>query len=155
MNGRKLTENFAQWEFTVSETAARRGIPNVPSDVEWDSLRTLATTCLEPARIACGPLHINSGYRSPVLNFAVGGANASQHTKGEAVDVVPFHGTLADLFKWFRANVPFDQLIWEFNEWVHLSHSAVREQRGEILRATRVNGVTRYVPMTDDQINAL
>jgi len=155
MYGCKLTPHFSMWEFTVSETATRRGLPNVPSDTEWSSLEELSKSCLEPARDHCGPLHVTSGFRSPSLNAAIGGAVGSQHCKGEAVDVIPFHGTLVDLFRWLHVNVPFDQLIWEFGEWVHLSHSAVRDQRRETLIAARVNASTRYSQMTQEQMDKL
>ena len=151
----KLSPSFARWEFTVSEVAARRDIPNSPSMQEWANLESLCKTCLEPARESLGPLRISSGYRSPALNTAVGGAMDSQHMKGEAADVIPLVSSLATMFIWFHANVEFDQLIWEFGQWVHISHKAEGIQRKEALLAYRKNGRTIYAPITDEQMEKL
>ena len=42
---------------------------------------------LERLRKVAGPIHIASGYRSPVHNRAIGGVSNSQHTYGRAVDL--------------------------------------------------------------------
>ena len=42
---------------------------------------------LERLRKVTGPIHIASGYRSPVHNRAIGGVNNSQHLYGRAVDL--------------------------------------------------------------------
>jgi hypothetical protein len=150
-----LTPHFMRWEFTQSETAARRGITNAPSMDEWGALKELTLTCLEPARLAFGAIHISSGYRSSALNGAIGGAPNSQHIRGEAADVIPRHGALADLFKWLHASVPFDQLIWEFGAWIHVSHSRYGTQRGAAMLAHLQNGKTVYTPVTQDHMDAL
>ena len=151
----KLSKSFYRWEFTVSETAARRSIANTPSLKEWDNLKALCDTCLEPARTALGALRINSGYRCSALNTAIGGAPNSQHIYGQAADVIPMHGTLVDLFEWLHSNVPFDQLIWEFGSWVHISHVKESEQRHQTLIAYKKNGRTLYMPITDEQVSSL
>jgi len=150
-----LSPHFARWEFTVSQEAVRRGIANEPSAAQWDRLEALAVTILEPAREHCGPLHINSGYRSAALNAAIGGAANSQHMRGEAADVIPKQGTLSDLFKWMHANAPFDQIIWEFGAWVHVSHVIDTPARHVALVATKLNGKTVYAPMTAEQVAQL
>lgn len=155
MNAKILSPHFSRWEFTVSQEAVRHGIPNEPSAVQWDNLEALALTVLEPTREICGPIHINSGYRSPSLNALIGGAAGSQHMLGEAADIIPKQGTLSDLFKWMYFNAPFDQIIWEFGAWVHVSHVRDGAQRGAALIASRLNGKTVYAPMSAEQVGQL
>lgn len=151
----KLTENFSRWEFCVSETAARRGIDNTPGQQEWRNLEALARDILEPARKALGPLRITSGYRSKPLNEAIHGAKNSQHMVGEAVDVIPLAVPLADLYVWLYKNALYDQIIWEFGEWVHVSHKFQGPQRMDALLAYKRDGKTVYAPITADQMDAL
>lgn len=148
-----LTENFSHWEFVVSETAARRGIGNTPTPEHWDRLETLARNILEPLRAACGPIRITSGYRSPALNTAIGGAAQSQHCLGEAVDIIPLKVSLQEAFVWIYKGTPYDQLIWEFGEWIHVSHKASGAQRGTVLLAHKVDGKTLYAPITEEQMS--
>lgn len=148
-----LTPNFAHWEFVVSETAARRGIGNTPTPEHWERLKALATNVLEPCRVACGPLRITSGYRSPALNTAIGGAPMSQHCFGEAVDIIPVADRLEKVFVWLYKNAPFDQLIWEFSEWIHVSHKLSGSQRGTVLLAHKSDGKTVYAPITREQMS--
>jgi len=150
---RQLSPHFQRWEFVTSETASRQGIPNEPSAVQWDCLQSLCVTVLEPTREIIGPLHVTSGYRSPALNAAIGGAKDSQHMQGEAADLIPYKGTLTDLFKFiYFSELPWDQLIFEFGVWVHVSHSRMRLPRHEALVATKLNGKTKYAPLTREQI---
>ena len=152
----QLSPHFARWEFTTSDTAIRRGIPNVPSAEQWENLKALSTSVLEYAREACGPLHITSGYRSPALNATIGGAVNSQHMQGEAADLIPYKGTLIDLFKWiYFSELLWDQLIFEFGVWVHVSHSRMRLPRHEALVATKVNGHTAYATVTTEQVRSM
>lgn len=151
-----LSSHFARWEFTVSDTAIRRGIPNSPDAEQWLNLKGLADSVLEYAREACGPLHVTSGYRSLALNTAIGGAPDSQHMRGEAADLIPYKGTLLDLYRWlYSSEVQWDQLIWEFGQWVHVSYSRSRPARREALVAMKNNGKTKYVPFTAEQMEKL
>jgi hypothetical protein len=52
------------------------------------------------------------------------------------------------VFNYIKDNLPFDQLIWEFGndtnpDWVHVSYNV--KQRGEILKAVKINNVTKYI----------
>jgi hypothetical protein len=143
-----LSPNFKLWEFTVSPTADRNGIKNIPNENEIARLRLLCQKILQPARNALGSLKINSGFRSARLNKLVKGVPTSDHRLGYAADVVPLNtGTFA-LAKWVVDNCPqFDQVILEFGtlanpSWIHLSISP--KNRRQVLRATRVNGKTVY-----------
>jgi hypothetical protein len=142
----KLSENFSLEEFVTSQVASRSGIDNTPSVEVVDCLRVLCETILEPATIACGPLKISSGYRSPQLNRAVGGSETSGHKLGYCADVIPLDISKVEFAKWVKDNCKFDQIILEFGavdnpDWIHVSSDP--RHRGDVLRI--LNG-TGYVP---------
>jgi hypothetical protein len=142
----KLSENFKLGEFTVSGSHPQ--IPNNPTPEAVANIRHLVDGILQPVRNRTGmPITVTSGYRSPALNRAVGGATTSQHTKGEAADLQCANN--ARLFEAIRANVAFDQLIWEFGDddapaWVHVSLKS-QGNRNEVLRAIKEKGKTKYL----------
>lgn len=119
---------------TVSQAAARRGLDNTPTPDALANLRKTAQG-LEAVRVVLGgaPIIISSGYRSVGVNFAVGGAKASQHMTGEAVDfTAPRFGTVVEVFNAIRrSGIKYDQLIQEFGAWVHISFSD--KPRGQAL----------------------
>ena len=122
----QLSDHFALWEFTTSQTAERQHIDNTPSDDVVSHLRTLCAQILEPARGALGPLRISSGYRSAALNAAVGGSKNSAHMLGYAADVIPLQTTKIAFAKWVADHCTFDQIILEFGTpaepaWIHVS----------------------------------
>lgn len=114
-------------ELTASSTAKARGIDNTPDATARRNLQSLTDRVLNPIRELCGrPITVNSGYRCPALNKAVGGATSSQHMTGEAADITT--GTKAgnkELFDRIAASgIPFDQLIDEKGfSWIHISYS--------------------------------
>jgi len=120
-----LSPHFALAEFTVSQTAAREDIDNTPSPEIVDHLRRLAMT-LEQVRILLGdkPILISSGYRSPALNAAVGGVPNSAHVTGLAADfIAPGFGSPVVICRFLQshmAELQIDQLIHEYDSWVHL-----------------------------------
>ena len=124
----RLSEHFMLSEFTLSQTAARMGIDNTPPLPVVDALRKTAAL-LEKVRTELGgkPLIISSGYRSPALNRAVGGAANSAHLFGCAADFTcPGYGTpraICEAIITANHVVVFDQLIWEFGSWVHIAWS--------------------------------
>ena len=128
-----ISKNFSYAEFEASPTAKAKGIINVISTFEIrDAVRELTLTVLQPLRDAWGePLHINSGYRCPKLNAAVGGVPTSQHTKGEAADIHADHPIkLAQLA--YDLGLPYDQMII-YPTFVHFSHKLRGTQRGQVL----------------------
>ena len=143
----QLSANFTLAEMTVSRTASRRGIDNTPPPAAIAALRLLAQHVLQPVREHFGkPVVVTSGYRAPALNRAIGGSASSQHTLGEAADfTVPGVSNLV-VARWIAANLPFDQLIYEFGEsgWLHVSYRAGR-LREQVLRAEKRNGRTVYL----------
>lgn len=138
-----ITKDFSYREFEASDTAGRRGICNVITSFEVrDAVRELTVRVLQPLRDRVGhPLHINSGYRCPELNRAVGGAATSQHAKGEAADVAaddPLALAAA------ARNTPeiwreIDQMI-VYPTFVHLSHRKGGPQRRQLLYNRRWKG---------------
>lgn len=133
---------FTLEEFTRSSTAARRGLDNTPTDEAIANLKRLANNVLVPVREWYGAIHINSGYRSPAVNEAVGSAPTSQHIKGLAADIVGMEGLMRDPYNLAeaisRTTLEFDQLIFEFNTWVHVSVPAEgKKARREILTINR------------------
>ena len=129
-----LSPNFSLKELCKSQTAARKGLNNVP-DASWEkhiveNLVELAGNILQPIRENFNiPFTPSSGYRSPALNDAIGGSKTSQHSLGQAVDIEVPTVDNATLAQWIIDNLIFDQLILEFYKkgeptsgWVHVSY---------------------------------
>ena len=147
----KLSKNFTMAEFTKSQTAERRGIDNTPQGDHLEAAKALFENVVQPIRDNFGPTVLNSGYRSPELNEAVGGSSRSQHCKGEAADIECPGVPNAEVAEWVRDNLDFDQLILEFytpgipdSGWVHVSYKADGENRKSVLTAMKENGKTVY-----------
>ena len=148
----QLTQHFDLEELTKSQTGDRLGIDNVPGAAELDCLKELCEQVLEPVRAHYGPVFINSGYRCPDLNKAVGGASTSQHCLGQAADIEVPGVPNGDLAAWIVANLNFDQVILECyrkgqpnSGWVHVSYK-VYDNRKATLTATVVSGKMVYTP---------
>lgn len=132
-----LSPSFSLSEFVKSPTAIRLGIDNTPTDNVIENLRELCINVLQPIRNKWGlPVVINSGYRSPALNKAVGGASSSQHVLGQAADIEIMGVNNADLWKFIRSNLPFDQLIAEYLQpndpnagWIHVSYKKFENRK--------------------------
>ena len=152
----KLSENFTLDEFIYSPTAIKHGIDNTPSPEHIENIKALVTNVVQPVRhFLRHPLKISSGYRSPELNARIGGAHkivngkkvaTSQHCKGEAVDL-NVTGRNAEIFRYIKANLEFDQIIWEFGTdsepaWVHVSYA--KKNRKNMLKAVKQGGKTVY-----------
>ena len=128
-----ISENFSFKEFEASDTAKKYGICNVITD--WrvrDNVMSLVENVLQPLRDAWGkPIHINSGYRCPALNKAVGGVPTSQHVRGQAADCgVEDSLALARLL--LDLGLEFDQAI-VYPTFVHISYKADGENRNQLL----------------------
>ena len=148
----RLSKNFTLTEFTKSQTALRQGIDNRPGTIHLHNAKLLFGNVVQPVRDHFGPTVINSGYRGPALNEAVGGSSKSQHCKGEAADIECPGTPNYDVAKWIEENLDFDQLILEFytpgipdSGWVHVSYKA-EGNRKSVLTAMKENGKTVYKP---------
>jgi hypothetical protein len=149
----KLTNNFSLHEMVKSETALRRGLDNTPSEEIINNLRVLCENVLQPVRdhYARG-VKVNSGYRSPDVNAAVGGSRTSDHTKGMAADIEIPGVPNGDLAKYIVDNLPFTQCILEFytqgvpdSGWVHVSYDPANLKK-QPLTAVKREGKTVYLP---------
>jgi putative chitinase len=151
----QLSEHFNLKEFTKSETAIRKRIDNTPNAEHAQNLKNVCEKILEPVRRHFGkPVRINSGYRGPALNAAVGGSSKSQHCNGEAIDFEIDGLPNPDLAKWVAENCEFDQIILEFYDpkegpnsgWVHASYTSKGPNRKQKLTALTEKGKTVYKP---------
>ena len=135
-----ISKNFSYSEFERSETAEKKGIVNMIATARVrDSIQALVLNVLQPLRTALGvEMHINSGYRCPELNEAVGGVPNSMHLRGEAADVAtPTPLRLAR--KAVEMGLPFDQ-IGIYPTFVHFSHRLGGPQRGQIFYSKNYKG---------------
>ena len=148
----RISKHISYKEATQSQTAVRKGINNEPDAYQLQNMQVLAEKVFEPLREHFGvPIAINSFFRSQKLNKAIGGVAGSQHTHGRAIDVDDTLGGVSNkqMFEYIKANLDFDQLIWEFGndknpDWVHISYVSPTENRNRVLRASKKNGKTVY-----------
>ena len=145
-NDTMLAPHFSLGELVFSPTAQRLGIDNsAPPDIEAN-LRRLALTLEAVRAVLQKPMHIDSGYRCPRLNAAVGGARDSAHLHGWAADFVApnFGDPRAVCLAIIAAGVRFDQLIFE-QTWTHISVDPA--MRGQVLTAHfDGRGRASYIP---------
>lgn len=147
-----LSANFTLKELTKSDTATRLGLDNTPDEQALENLKTLCDKVLQPVREHFGKsVTVNSGYRSPESNAAVGGSKTSDHCKGQAADIEIVGVANADLAQWIMDNLDYTQLILEFytpgipdSGWVHVSYDPNNLKKQE-LTATKVAGKTTYL----------
>ncbi len=123
--------NFKMSELIHSDSAIKNNINNMPDINSLDNLLELTFYCLQPIREKLKkPMIITSGYRCPEVNRLVGGSNNSQHTKGEAVDFYVCGMTIQQIVDFVKkSNIEFDQLINEYNKWVHISYSKGKNRK--------------------------
>ena len=147
-----ISAHISYKEGVYSNTATRRGIENDPNDEQLKCMETIAEEVFEPLRAYVGgPIKINSFFRSPELNKAIGGSGKSQHCKGQAIDIDDTFGrmTNAEMYHWIKEHLDFDQMIWEFGDddnpaWVHVSYVSADDNRNRCLKAYKENGKTAY-----------
>jgi len=147
-----ISKHVSYKEGVYSNTAIRRGIDNTPNDEQLNNMELVANEVFEPLRDwVDGPIKINSFFRSPDLNTAIGGSHKSQHCKGQAMDIddVFNKATNAEMYHFIKENLDFDQIIWEFGnddnpDWVHVSYVSEEKNRRRCLKAYREKGKTKY-----------
>jgi hypothetical protein len=147
-----LTQNFSLEELTKSETALRRGLDNTPDEQALQNLQLLCENVLQPLRDAYNRgIKVNSAYRSPDVNAAVGGVRTSDHCKGQAADIEIPGVPNAEVAQYLADNFDFTQVILEFytpgipdSGWVHVSYVEDNLKK-QTLTATRQNGKVVYL----------
>ncbi|WP_060508086.1 D-Ala-D-Ala carboxypeptidase family metallohydrolase [Pseudomonas sp. NBRC 111124] len=138
-----ITPHFTLQELITSQIAAREGLDNTPTPEIVSNLRLLCQV-LEQARGLFGrPLIVSSGYRSAQVNARVGGARGSRHLEGLAADFTIIGVDNREVVRRIsNSDLAFDQLILEYDSWVHLSVSAAAPRR-EVLTIRKGSG---YLP---------
>ena len=147
-----ISKHISDKESVYSRTALRLGIKNKPNKQQLNNMVELAENIFEPLRTyANGPIKINSFFRSPELNKSIGGSSKSQHCNGQAIDLDDTfkHLTNAEMYRFIKENLDFDQMIWEFGDddnpdWVHVSYVSPQENRNRCLKAYKQNNKTKY-----------
>jgi len=115
-----MTPHFTLAELTVTD---HREFDNTPNDEEKANLQRLAEF-LELVKVVLigKPIIINSAFRSKQVNDAVGSKDTSQHRIGCAADIrVPGMTPDAVVRALMAAQLPYDQIIREFDAWTHIS----------------------------------
>jgi hypothetical protein len=134
----QLSPNFTLEEFTISQVAARLGLDNTPKGDVLENIKFTANEMEKVRSLLSYPIIISSGYRSPQVNAAVKGAANSQHLEGRAADFTsPKFGTPKQIIeKILSSNIQYDQVIYEFNTWVHISFSPKNRKQALVIDLT-------------------
>ena len=133
--------------FRINEFVCRCGC-QMPVEVQAN-IEALVNNVLDPVREAYGkPIYVNSGYRCPKHNEAVGGVPRSQHMLGQAADISlrlthstgsgQAYGLQDELMKLARIILlqgRFDQLII-YPTFLHVSYRRSGVNRHKVLRKT-------------------
>jgi zinc D-Ala-D-Ala carboxypeptidase len=149
----RISKHISYKEATRSTTSIRLGIDNKPFEYELGNMKATAENIFEPLRKwVGGAIKVTSFFRSEKLNQAIGGSVSSQHCQGRAIDIDDVYGykTNAEMFNYIKNNLDFDNLIWEFGtddnpDWIHVSYVSNERNRGQVLRAIKENGKTKYL----------
>lgn len=158
-----ISKNITYKEGTKSNTAIKHGISNDPTDDHLINMKIVAEKIFQPLRehfrVSIG---VSSFYRSADLNAKIGGAKASQHLKGQAMDIdadiynkkvivddEPVLLTNKMIFDWIVANVDFDTIIWEFGDgnnpaWIHVSYVEGSNRRRKLKAYKDQSNKTQY-----------
>ena len=150
---KNISKHVTYKEGTYSNTANRLGLANDPTEEQLQNMKLVAEKVFEPLREHVShPIKINSFFRGPQLNKAIGGSHSSQHCKGQAMDIDDSYGnaTNAYMYEWIKKNLDYDQMIWEFGtdenpDWVHVSFVKEGINRNRCLKAYKEEGRTKYM----------
>ncbi len=145
---KNISEHISYKEATYSNHAKRNNIKNVPTKEQIKNMVLLAEKVFEPLREWVGePIKINSMFRSKELNRSLGGSFTSSHLDGKAFDITNMGGkTNKEIFDWVRANLEYDQIIWEYGKyephWVHISFNKGKNRKQALI--TRKKGLYTF-----------
>lgn len=146
----QLSPHFALPELarTSSRQFIVQNLKEAGKDPILANLTKLAVERLEVVRALFDrPIRVNSGYRCPALNRAVGGSPGSQHMSGDAADVTIPGVDLKDAFEAIRAEGDAGRLLWgqlilecydpkSGSGWIHISNPTSKH-KNEVLVAKR------------------
>ena len=114
-----MTPHFSLAELTAT---SHRQFDNTPNETELANLQKLAEFLEEVKALLDGkPIMINSAFRSKAVNDSVGSKDTSQHRLGYAADIrVPGMTPDQVVRALIASDLPFDQVIREFDAWTHV-----------------------------------
>jgi hypothetical protein len=117
-----MTPHFSLAELTAT---SHRQFDNTPNEKELANLQKLAEFLEQVKTLLDGkPIMINSAFRSKQVNDSVGSKDTSQHRLGYAADIrVPGMTPDQVVRALMASDLPFDQVIREFDAWTHVSIS--------------------------------
>ena len=117
-----LSEHFTLEELVYSDIAKRHSLDNNPDKLTISNLTRLAELLENVRSLFNQPIRINSAYRSITVNSLLGSKPTSQHCLGCAADI-HIDGLTPDQIvkKIIKSDIQYDQLIREFDSWVHIS----------------------------------
>jgi hypothetical protein len=135
---------FPLSSMTPSKTAEARGLSNQPTDSNHKANLSLLSDFIGKLPFE---FRLNSAYRSPEVNAAVGGAKGSPHLEGLAADISPTSMTnlqaAAFLFDNAEQFPELDQIIW-YTDTSHLHIAINGKRRGEFMKGSKEGGA--YYP---------
>lgn len=146
----KLTQHFTLEEMCHSQTAVRLNLSNFPDPEAASNLLNTAAGLEKIRKLVGKPIFVSSGYRSPKVNKAVGGARNSQHMTGQAADITCHsYGSPRQLMQAIvSSDIDYDQCILEFDSWCHISFSNKPRKQNLIIDST---GTRPWdVPVSED-----
>lgn len=126
-----ISAHFSLEEATASQTATRLNINNdLPIELMQNVKRAALGLELTRKELNSNAIHVSSWYRCPELNKAVGSKPTSAHITGMAIDFTcPTYGSPERIVKVLKASgLTYDQLIVEYDAWVHISFDGARKQ---------------------------
>jgi len=115
-----LSEHFTYEELTHTD---HREFDNTPNEQELENLKRLAAFLEDVKKVLGGkPVMVNSAFRCKQVNDAVGSKDSSQHRIGCAADLrIPAMTPDEVVRAVIASDLPFDQVIREFDRWTHIS----------------------------------
>lgn len=128
--------HFTLQELKKSVTAEKLGIDNsIPLSI-IPNIEILINQVLDPIREYMDkPIYVNSGYRCPLLNKAVGGVAGSQHVLGQAADITTrSRENNLIMERYIEENIVFDQMII-YKNFIHISYKAIGNRKEIIYKA--------------------
>ena len=116
----QLSPHFSLEELTHTD---HREFTNEPNDLEKNNLKRLADLLEQVKELLGGKsIMVNSAFRSKQVNDAVGSKDTSQHRVGCAADIrVPGMAPDEVVKAIIASDIPYDQIIREFDRWTHIS----------------------------------
>lgn len=127
-----MTKHFKLREALKSSTADKLKLDNTPNDKQLIAIAHTADQMeLVRSTLNNQPILVSSWFRNEMVNKAVGGVGNSDHISGYAVDFnCPSFGSVTAICQAIiGSGLKFDQLIWEYGRWVHISFApAMRQQ---------------------------